>query len=80
MRVNSMVVIGVVLIIIGVAALAYQGITYTSREKVLDVGPIEATAEKEKTIPIPPVIGGVALAGGLLMVFVGARKRRSVTV
>jgi hypothetical protein len=80
MRVNSMVVIGVVLIIIGVAALAYQGITYTSREKVLDVGPIEATAEKEKTIPIPPIIGGVALAGGLLMVFVGARKRRSVTV
>lgn len=79
MRVNSMVVIGVVLIIIGVAALAYQGITYTSREKVLDVGPIEATAEKEKTIPIPPIIGGVALAGGLLMVFVGARKR-SVTV
>jgi hypothetical protein len=75
-----MVVIGVVLIIIGVAALAYQGITYTSREKVLDVGPIEATAEKEKTIPIPPIIGGVALAGGLLMVFVGARKRRSVTV
>jgi uncharacterized membrane protein len=79
MRVNSMVVIGVVLIIIGVAALAYQGITYTSREKVLDVGPIEATAEKEKTIPIPPIIGGVALAGGLLLVFVGARKR-SVTV
>lgn len=79
MRVNSMVVIGVVLIIIGVAALAYQGITYTSREKVLDVGPIEATAEKQKTIPIPPIIGGVALAGGLLMVFVGARKR-SVTV
>lgn len=80
MRVNSMVVIGIVLIIIGVAALAYQGITYTSREKVLDVGPIEATAEKQKTIPIPPIIGGVALAGGLLMVFVGARKRRSVTV
>ena len=74
MRMNSTVLIGVVLIVIGIIGLAYQGITYTSREKILDVGPIEATAEKQKTIPLPPIIGGVALAGGLLMVFAGAKK------
>jgi hypothetical protein len=74
MRMNSTMLIGVVLIVIGMIGLAYQGITYTSREKILDVGPIEATAEKQKTIPVPPIIGGVALAGGLLMVFAGAKK------
>jgi hypothetical protein len=74
MRMNSTVLIGVVLIVIGIIGLAYQGITYTSREMILDVGPIEATAEKQKTIPLPPIIGGVALAGGLLMVFAGAKK------
>ncbi len=74
MRMNSTMLIGVVLIVIGMIGLAYQGITYTSREKILDVGPIEATAEKQKTIPVPPILGGVALVGGLLMVFAGAKK------
>jgi hypothetical protein len=74
MRMNSTMLIGVVLIVIGVIALAYQGITYTSREKILDVGPIEATAEKQKTFPLPPIVGGAALVGGLLMIFVGAKK------
>jgi hypothetical protein len=74
MRMNSTVLIGVVLIVIGIIGLAYQGITYTSREKILDVGPIEATAEKQKTFPLPPIVGGAALVGGLLMVFAGARK------
>jgi hypothetical protein len=58
MRMNSTVLIGVVLIVIGIIGLAYQGITYTSREKILDVGPIEATAEKQKTFPLPPIVGG----------------------
>ena len=71
---NSTVLIGLVLIVIGVIALAYQGTTYTTREKILDVGPLEATAEKQKTIPLPPIVGGAALAGGLLMVFAGAKK------
>jgi hypothetical protein len=74
MRINSTTLIGIVLIVIGVIGLAYQGITYTSREKILDVGPIEATAEKQKTFPLPPIVGGAALVGGLLMVFAGARK------
>jgi len=57
-----------------VVSLAYQGITYTTREKVLEVGPIKATAEKEKTIPLPPILGGLALAGGVVLLAVGARR------
>jgi hypothetical protein len=72
MRVITMV--GIVLIVIGVVALVYQGITYTTREKVLEVGPVEVRKETQKTIPLPPVIGGVALAGGIVLVLVGARR------
>ena len=68
------IVIGVVLIVLGVIALAYQGITYTTRQKVLDIGPIHATAEHEKTIPLPPIIGAAAIIGGIVIVVLGARK------
>lgn len=71
---KSATMMGVVLIVLGVVALAYQGITYTTREKVIDIGPIEATAETEKTIPLSPVLGGLALVGGIVLVVVGARK------
>jgi uncharacterized membrane protein HdeD (DUF308 family) len=67
-------VVGVVLIIVGVLALAYQGITYTTREKVVDLGPLKITADKEKSIPLPPILGVLALAGGVVLVIVGARK------
>jgi len=66
--------IGIGLIVIGVVALVYQGITYTTREKVLEVGPVEVTAETKKTIPLPPVLGGLALAGGIVLVVVGTRQ------
>jgi hypothetical protein len=69
-----MTLVGAVLIILGVLALAYQGITYTTREKVIDLGPIKATVDKEKSIPLPPIIGALALAGGVVLVFMGARK------
>jgi hypothetical protein len=65
----------VILIVIGVISLAIGGISYTKREKVLDVGPIEATAERQKTIPLPPLLGGLALAGGIVLMIAGARKR-----
>ena len=65
--------IGILLIALGIVALAYQGITYTTREKVLDIGPIKASKETEKTIPLPPVLGGLALAGGIVLVIAGTR-------
>jgi len=67
------VLVGIVLIVLGAIALAYQGITYTTREKVIDLGPLKATVEKEKTIPLPPVLGALALAGGIVLVIVGRR-------
>jgi hypothetical protein len=71
---SGVLVIALVLIAIGVVSLAYQGITYTTREKILDVGPIQATADKDRTIPLPPVLGGLALAGGIVLLVVGARR------
>lgn len=66
---------GVVLIVLGVVALAYGGISYTRREKVVDIGPIEATAERRETIPLPPLLGGLALAGGVVLLIYGAKSR-----
>jgi len=76
MKNRSVMILGVVLIVLGVLALAYQGITYTKREKILDVGPLQATADREKTIPLPPLVGGLALAGGIALVIIGAVKSR----
>ena len=67
--------IGVILIILGIVALVFHGVTYTKREQVLKVGPIEATAKKEHTIPLPPVLGGVALIGGIVLLVAGGRSR-----
>jgi len=67
--------IGIVLIIFGIIALVYHGITYTTHEKVLKIGPLEATQEVKKTIPLPPILGGAALAGGIVLIFVGSRKK-----
>ena len=61
----ALIIIGIVLIAVALVSLAYQGITYTSRETVLKLGPIKATKETEKTIPRPPILGGAALAGGI---------------
>jgi uncharacterized membrane protein HdeD (DUF308 family) len=66
---------GIVLIVLGVAALVYQGISYTTRETVVDIGPLHATADREKTVPLPPVVGIVAVAGGVALLIAGARKR-----
>jgi len=72
--VRLVTLVGIVLIILGVLALAYQGITYTTREKVIDLGPLQASVDKKKSIPLPPIVGAVALAGGVVLVIVGARK------
>ena len=68
------IIIAIILIALGIAALAYQGITYTTREKVIDIGPIHMTAEKTKTIPLPPILGAIALVGGIVLLVVGSKK------
>ena len=70
-----MKMLGIVLIVLGVLALAYQGFTYTTRETVIDIGPIKATADRERTFPLPPVIGIAAIAGGVVLLVAGGRKR-----
>ena len=70
-----MKIVGLVLIVIGVVALALGGISYTKKEKVVDIGPIEATAETRETIPLPPLLGGLALVGGVALMIAGSRKR-----
>jgi uncharacterized membrane protein YidH (DUF202 family) len=72
MKINT--VIAIILIIVGIAALAYQGIQYTSSEKVIDLGPVQVTTEKTKTFPLPPIVGGIALVGGIVLLLVGNKK------
>jgi hypothetical protein len=67
-------IVGVLLIVVGLAALVYQGITYTTRETVIDIGPVHATAERQKTLPLPPVLGIAAVAGGVVLLVAGVRK------
>jgi uncharacterized membrane protein HdeD (DUF308 family) len=59
--------LGIVLVVVGILALIYQGITYTTYKKVLDIGPIQATKEEHNTIPIPPILGVLALIGGVVI-------------
>ena len=72
---KPIIIVGVVLIVLGVVMLVAQGITYTKTEKVLDIGPIEATAERERTIPLPPIAGGAAVIAGVVLVIAGSRRR-----
>jgi len=64
---KSASMLGIVLIVLGVIALAYQGFTYTTHKKVLDVGPIHATKDENKTIPVPPIVGGILVIGGIAL-------------
>ena len=72
---NALMIIGIVLLVLGVVALAYQGISFTTTENVVDLGPLKVEAKKERTIPLPPVLGGVAVAAGVVLLIVGARRR-----
>lgn len=70
-----MKLIGVILIVFGIVALVAGGITYTKREKVVDLGPIQASTEKHETIPLSPLVGVAALVGGIVLVVSGSRTR-----
>jgi uncharacterized membrane protein HdeD (DUF308 family) len=66
--------LGIILIAVGIMAFAYQGITYTTREKVVDVGPLHMTAERTRTIPLTPIVGALALVGGIALLVTGSKK------
>jgi len=67
--------VGILLIVLGALAVAYQGINYTRQKKVLDVGSVHLTTETHERIPLPPILGGLALAGGVVLLLVGARNK-----
>jgi len=71
---KPLTVIGGLLVALGIVALVYQGITYTSRETVVDIGPIHATADRQKTLPLPPILGIGAVVGGAVLLVMGRRK------
>jgi hypothetical protein len=71
---KTITVIAVLLIALGVVAFGYQGITYTTSEKVVDIGPLKVTEEKTKTFPLPPLAGAIALVGGIVLLVVGKSK------
>jgi hypothetical protein len=73
-RMKPIVWVGILLIVFGALTLTYQGFTYTHQEKVLDVGPIHATADKHERVSIPPILSGLASAGGIALMVFGARK------
>ena len=72
MKTNT--VLAIILIIVGILVFAYQGISYTSREKVIDLGPLKVTTEKTSTFPLPPIVGGIAMVGGIVLLLVGSKK------
>jgi drug/metabolite transporter (DMT)-like permease len=66
--------IGIILIVVGIAAFAYQGISYTTREQVVDLGPVHMSADKTRTIPLSPIVGALALVGGVVLLVAGSKK------
>ena len=66
--------LAVILIAIGIVAFGYQGITYTTKENVVDIGPLKVTTEKTNTLPLPPIVGAIALVGGIVLLAVGRKK------
>jgi uncharacterized membrane protein len=67
---------GIVLLILGVISLAYQGISYTTQKQVVDIGPIHATEDQKHNIPLPPVLGGILMVGGIVLLMAGPEKAR----
>lgn len=71
---RGLVLAGALLIVLGLVALAYRGVTYTSRETIVDIGPLHATADQQRTLPLPPVLGLAGVAAGVALVIAGVRK------
>jgi hypothetical protein len=67
-------IVGILLVVVGVVPLIYQGITYTSEQTVFELGPLDVQAEERRRIPLPPILGALALIGGIVLIVVGSRK------
>ncbi len=72
MRTNTL--LGIILIVLGIIAFAYQGIEYTTREKVVDLGPVHMSADRTRTLPLPPIVGAIAIIGGIVLLVTGSKK------
>jgi hypothetical protein len=72
---KPMAIVGVIFVVLGVVALVYQGISYTSHDTVIDIGPIHATADRQRTFPLPPIVGLAAVAGGVVLLITGGKAR-----
>ncbi|MGD0404542.1 MAG: DUF3185 domain-containing protein [Candidatus Acidiferrales bacterium] len=71
---KTLPVIGLILIVLGIISFAYQGINYTTHKKIVDIGPIQASTTEHKTIPLPPILGGLALVGGIVLLVAGRKE------
>jgi len=72
MKTNTL--LAIILIAVGIVAFAYQGITYTTREKAVDLGPVHVMTEKTRTLPLPPIVGAIALVGGIVLLVMESKK------
>jgi hypothetical protein len=72
---KSITLVGILLVVLGGLALAYQGFNYTRRERIIDIGPIHATADTQEHVPVPPIVGGLALAAGTILLFMGTKRK-----
>jgi len=72
MRINTL--LAILLIAVGIVAFAYQGVTYTTRENVINIGPLKVTEEKTRTFPLPPLVGAITLIGGIVLLVMGRKK------
>jgi hypothetical protein len=71
---NTRTLVAIILVVVGVAAFAYQGITFTTREKAVDLGSVHVTTEKTRTLPLPPIVGAITLIGGMVLLVTGSKK------
>ena len=71
---KTLPVVGLILIVLGIISFAYQGINYTTHKKIVDIGPIQASPTEHKTIPLPPILGGLALVGGIVLLVAGRKE------
>jgi hypothetical protein len=71
---KTLPIVGLILIVLGIISFAYQGINYTTHKKIVDIGPIQASTTEHKTIPLPPILGGLAFVGGIVLLIAGRKE------